>query len=90
METINRDKIFEGISHEAKTLSTTDVLNEVFIWAGIICVLIIVVAGLTYVISAGNSSMVARAKNTMIYALVGLVIIILAFGIVNFIIGALG
>lgn len=63
------------------------VLNIVFSLAGIIAVIVIVVGGLQYSISNGDPNKAAKAKNTIIYALVGLIIAISAFSIVNFVIG---
>jgi hypothetical protein len=51
-------------------------------------VIVVVVAGIFYVISAGDSGKVAKAKTALTYALVGLGIIIMAFAITNFVIGA--
>ncbi len=52
---------------------------------GAIAVLIIVIAAMQYVISAGDPQKVAKAKDSIIYALVGLVVAILAFAIVTFV-----
>lgn len=62
-----------------------DVLSLTFIILGGIAVLVITIAALQYVISAGDPQKVGRAKDTIIYALVGLVVAILAYSIVNFI-----
>lgn len=66
-----------------------NILNTVFVWAGIICVIIIVIAGIEYSISIGNPSKVTKAKNAILYAAVGLAIIIASAAIVNFVVGAL-
>jgi uncharacterized membrane protein YidH (DUF202 family) len=60
-------------------------LQVVFIIMGAIAVLIITIAALQYVISAGDPQKVGRAKDTIIYALIGLVVAILAFAIVSFV-----
>lgn len=52
---------------------------------GALAVLIIVISALQYVLSAGDSQKVARAKDAIIYAVVGLVIAIFAFAIVSFV-----
>ena len=52
---------------------------------GAISVIMIVVGGIRYVISSGDASQVTAAKNTILYAVVGLIIAILAFAIVNFV-----
>ncbi len=63
------------------------ILNLVFGIAGAIAMLVITVAGFRYVISHGDSSLIARSKNAIIYALVGLAVCITALGIVNFVMG---
>jgi hypothetical protein len=56
---------------------------------GAVAFLFIVIGGFRYVISSGDPKNTAKAKNTIIYALVGLVITISADAIVNFIAGKL-
>lgn len=55
--------------------------------AAAVCLLIIVLGGLRYIISAGNPESVKRSKDTLIYAVVGLVVSISAFTIVSFVVG---
>src|SRR5579872_4166401 len=65
------------------------VLNIVFGTFGVIALLMITIAGFQFVVSSGEPQKVERAKNTIIYALIGLVVCIFALAIVNFVIGAL-
>lgn len=53
---------------------------------GAIAVIMIVIGGLRYVISGGDASQVQSAKNTILYALVGIIVAILAYAAVNFVI----
>lgn len=62
-----------------------NVMQFVFGALGSIALLVIVIAGFQYVISAGDPGKVNKAKNTIIYALVGLVIAILSYAIVGFV-----
>jgi len=62
-------------------------LNLAYYLAGALAVIVIIAAGLMYVISSGDAGRVAKAKNLLTYAIVGLVIIISAFAITNFVIG---
>ena len=66
------------------------ILNIVLAVMGAIAVLIIVLAGFRYILSQGNPNEVTTAKNAIIYALVGLVVIIAAFSIVNFVVLGVG
>lgn len=54
----------------------------------VVAVLIIVIAGLNFVVSQSDPQKVARARETIIYALVGLVVTILAEVIVTFVLGS--
>jgi hypothetical protein len=54
--------------------------------AGGIALVIVTLAGFKYVLSQGNPQETAKAKNTILYALIGLVVCLFAFGIVSFVI----
>ena len=65
------------------------IINGVIGILSIIAVVFIVVGGVQYMTSGGDSGKVKTAKNTILYALIGLVICVLAFAIVNWLIGVL-
>ena len=65
----------------------TTLSNVMLFVVGAISVIMVIIGGLRYVISGGNNTNVTAAKNTILYAVVGLVISIMAFAIVNFVIG---
>ncbi len=67
-------------------ISITTILAIV---AGVVSVIFIIIGGLKYVTSGGDSSSIASAKSTIIAALIGLVIAALARPIVTFVIGKL-
>jgi hypothetical protein len=59
---------------------------DIFSWlVGGISVIMIIYGGFRYVTSGGNDSSISGAKNTIIYALIGLVIVALAQVIVHFV-----
>lgn len=64
------------------------VVNVLLYVIGAVAVIMIIIGGLRYTISNGDSGQVTSAKNTILYAVIGLVVAILAYAIVNFIIGA--
>jgi len=66
----------------------TTVSNIMLFAVGAISVIMVVIGGLRYVISGGNSGNVTGAKNTILYAIVGLVIAMLAYALVNFVIAS--
>jgi len=68
----------------------TQITNTILYAVGIISILMLIYGGLRYVISGGDSKKVTDAKNTILYAIIGLIVAILSFAIVNFIINAIG
>lgn len=75
-----------GASDKVNSLLKT-VINVFSIVVGVVAVIMIIVGGLKYITSGGDSGNVSSAKNTIIYALVGLVIVALAQFIVRFVLG---
>ena len=65
------------------------VTNTILYIVGIIAVIMLIIGGIKYVVSGGDSKKVTDAKNTVLYAIIGLVICFLAFAIVNFVISSL-
>ena len=63
-----------------------DVVNIMFFIIGVMAVIMIIWGGIRYVLSAGNSAALTSAKNTIVYSIIGLIIAILAYAIVNFVI----
>lgn len=62
-----------------------NVVNIFSIIVGIIAVIMIIFGGFKYITSGGDSGNVSGAKNTLIYAIVGLIIVALAQFIVRFV-----
>jgi hypothetical protein len=64
-----------------------NVINTILVVLGMIAVIMIVIGGVRYTTSNGDASGVKGAKDTILYAVVGLVVAILAYAIVNFVLG---
>lgn len=62
-------------------------LELVYFLAGTISVIVIVIAGIMYTTASGDASKLTRAKNLLTYAIVGLVVVLVAFIVTNFVIG---
>ena len=62
------------------------VTNVMLFLIGAISVVMLIYGGIRYTISQGDSTAVTNAKNTIMYAVIGIVIAILAFAIVNFVV----
>lgn len=63
-----------------------NVINVLLYATGILSVILIIISGIKYVVSGGDQAQVTSAKNTILYAVVGLIIAGLAYAIVNFVI----
>jgi cytochrome bd-type quinol oxidase subunit 2 len=61
------------------------VINVFSIVVGVVSVIMIIVGGFRYITSGGDSGNVSSAKNTIIYAIIGLVVVALAQFIVQFV-----
>lgn len=67
----------------------TTIINTLLFVVGFLSVVMLIIGGIRYVISGGNSAAVTAAKNTILYAIVGLIIALFAYAIINFVIGSL-
>ena len=63
-----------------------DVLLPVYFWAAVVAVIVIVVAGFMYTTSSGDAAKLTRAKNAILSSVIGLVVVLLAFGITSIVI----
>ena len=61
------------------------VINIFSIVVGVIAVIMIIVGGLKYIMSGGDSGNVTGAKNTILYAIIGLVVVAMAQFVVRFV-----
>ncbi len=62
-----------------------DVVDILLYVLGAIAVIMIVIGGIRYATSNGESSQISSAKNTILYAVIGLIVAVLAYAIVNFV-----
>lgn len=65
------------------------IVNALLFLIGAISVIMLIIGGIRYTLSAGDSGNVTAAKNTILYAIVGLIVAFLAFAIVNFVLTSL-
>lgn len=63
-------------------------INLLLYITGTVAVVIIIIAGFKYVASAGDTDSVEKAKKTLIYSVVGLIVALLAYAIINFVLGS--
>lgn len=65
------------------------VANTLIFLVGAISVIFLIIGGLRYVISQGESKNVTAAKDTILYAIIGIVVAVISFALVNFVITSL-
>ena len=70
-------------------ISPADIVSNTINWiigvAGFICAVYVVIGGITYITSSGDPSKIKKAKDTILHAIIGLVIVGLSFGITAFV-----
>ena len=76
-----------GIPKISDTGLLSGVLGTVYWAAGVVAVIVIIIGGILYATSDGDPSKVKRAKDSIVYAIAGLVIVLMAFLITQFVIG---
>jgi hypothetical protein len=76
----------EGIARNTDADLVGSILSIVFFLLGTIAVVVIIIAGLSFTTAGGDPSRITKSKNMLTYAIVGLVIAILAFAITNFVV----
>ena len=88
------EKITEGMnatgleSDEKLPDIVTNIINVILFIIGILAVAFIIYGGVKYSMSAGDSAKVKSAKDTIMYAIIGLIVAILAYAIVNYVVGS--
>lgn len=61
------------------------ITNTLLFLVGAISVIMLIVGGIRYIVSAGDQNQVTGAKNTIMYAIIGIIVAVVAWGIVNFV-----
>ena len=67
----------------------TTITNVALYLIGALSVIMLIYGGIRYTVSMGDSKNVEAAKNTILYAVVGIVVAVLAYAIVNYVLVAL-
>ena len=63
-----------------------NIINAVVLVLGIVAVIVIILGGVQYMTSSGDAAKVKKAKDTILYGVIGLIVCVLAYAIVNFVI----
>ena len=81
------DEVGDGGNTLTTDLKT--ILTAIIGVLGFVCVVVMIIGGVNYMTSAGDSGKVKKAKDTILYGLIGLIVCALAFALVNFVIGTI-
>lgn len=79
------DAIGGGGDQPSLTAFIQTIINVLLFVIGAVAVIMIIIGGIRYVVSNGDQAAVTGAKNTILYSVVGLVVALLAYAIVNFV-----
>lgn len=63
------------------------IANAAFVAAGILAVFFIIIGGISYTLSAGDPSKISKAKDTILYAVIGLIVVLISFVAIQFVLG---
>ena len=80
------EKQFEGTAGGSLIDAITGIVNALLALAALIAAIFVVIGGVRYITSQGDEDAAAAAKNTVLYALIGVIVIALSAVVVNFII----
>ena len=72
------------------TATVQGIINTVIFIVGMLAVVMIIIGGINYALSQGDPGKVKKAKDTILYGIIGLVVALLAFAIVQFVLSAIG
>lgn len=81
----NAECLFGGSDCSGEGIFRT-ITNVLLFIIGAIAVIMLVIGGIRYTTSNGDSAQVTAAKNTILYAIVGIIVAILAYAVVNFVV----
>lgn len=82
-EIININPVGDG--QDTLKDNLTVILNSIVGLLGAVCVVVIIIGGVNYMTSAGDAAKVKKAKDTILYGIIGLVVCALAAALVNFV-----
>lgn len=83
---VNKGVTAAGGSGQQLEPQIEQIINVLLFVIGAIAVIMIILGGIKYVLSNGDSAQITSAKNTVLYSVIGLVVALLAYAIVNFVV----
>ena len=83
---VKKPKPVDGGTGEDLQNAVVPIINAIIGVLGIVCVIVVLIGGINYMTSTGDPAKVKKAKDTILYGVIGLIICALSFAIVNFVI----
>lgn len=91
------DKALQGVDKVNETAKADTglenqiglIINGIIGVIGVVAVIMIIIGGISYMTSQGDAAKAKKGRDTILYGVIGLIIVLLAFAIVNFVLGAL-
>ena len=81
------DQVNNANQGESLETDVGSIINMIISFVGIVAVIVIIIGGVNYMLSQGDPNKIKKAKDTILYGVIGLVVVVLAFAIVNFVLG---
>lgn len=84
----NQSGVFKEATDQdiRKTDTIKNITNILLYMLGIIAVVAIIIGGMKYVLANGDASKIKSSKDIIMYAVIGLIVAIMAWGIVSFVV----
>lgn len=86
----NSSKVCAATGDDDAIDMTKTVINLLLFGIGIVAIILIIHSGLKYITSRGDPANIKSAKDTLLYAVIGLIVALMAFTIVNFVLERFG
>ena len=64
------------------------ITNVLLFLIGAVAVIMLIIGGIRYTVSGGDSTAITAAKNTILYAIIGIIVAIISYAVVNWVIGS--
>ena len=78
-----------GTGGDTLKSNVINIINGVLGVLGLVCVVVIIIGGVNYMTSSGDAGKVKKARDTILYGVIGMVVCVLAFAIVNFVLSGI-
>jgi hypothetical protein len=80
---------FEGTSSGTLMSAIRNIVNALLTFAAVVAVIYVIIGGVRYIVSQGDEDAQVQARNTIIYAVIGIIVIALSAVIINFVLANL-